>query len=438
MTTTATYNKSAWLGNYPAHWQVLRIKNIFSEIEDRSTSGNEELLSVSHYTGITLKRDSLENEDDFISNAETLEGYKRVAKGDLVINIMLAWNGSLGISPFDGITSPAYCVYRTKENNNSEYFGYLFATNLLKTEFRKKSTGIIDSRLRLYSDKFFSIFSVVPPVEEQNQIVEYIKTQSQKINHFIAKKQQFIALLKEQRQSIINEAVTKGINKKVKLKDSGIKWLGNIPEQWEIKRLKNCINGKLKYGANESGYEYNPNWYRYIRITDFTKEGLLDEHNKLSLPIEIGVEYELADGDILFARSGATVGKTFQFRFVSDEEKYCYAGYLIKASPNENIILSDFLMEYTNSIVFENWKNSIFSKATIENIGADKYCVLKIPIPPITEQKEILDFIKTETVIIDTAIAKTEREIELIKEYKEAMIAEAVMGKVNFNKQANK
>ncbi len=217
MTTTATYNKSAWLGNYPAHWQVLRIKNIFSEIEDRSTSGNEELLSVSHYTGVTLKRDSLENEDDFISNAETLEGYKRVAKGDLVINIMLAWNGSLGISPFDGITSPAYCVYRAKENNNPEYFGYLFATNLLKTEFRKKSTGIIDSRLRLYSDKFFSIFSVVPPVEEQNQIVEYIKTQSLKINHFIAKKQQFIALLKEQRQSVINDKLK--INaKKIKIK----------------------------------------------------------------------------------------------------------------------------------------------------------------------------------------------------------------------------
>ena len=251
MTTTATYNKSAWLGNYPAHWQVLRIKNIFSEIEDRSTSGNEELLSVSHYTGITLKRDSLENEDDFISNAETLEGYKRVAKGDLVINIMLAWNGSLGISPFDGITSPAYCVYRAKENNNPEYFGYLFATNLLKTEFRKKSTGIIDSRLRLYSDKFFSIFSVVPPVVEQNKIVEYIKTQSDKINHFIAKKQQFIALLKEQRQSVINDAVTKGINKNVKLTDSGIKWLGNIPAHWEVKRIKN-ISSVISKGTTPS------------------------------------------------------------------------------------------------------------------------------------------------------------------------------------------
>jgi type I restriction enzyme, S subunit len=436
MTNTTTYNKTAWLGNYPAHWQVLRIKNIFSEIEDRSTSGSEDLLSVSHYTGVTLKRDSLNSEDDFISNAETLEGYKKVAQGDLVINIMLAWNGSLGISPYDGITSPAYCVYRAKENNNPEYFGYLFASNLLKTEFRKKSTGIIDSRLRLYSDKFFSIFSVVPPIAEQNQIVEYIKTQSQKINHFISKKQQFITLLKEQRQSVINEAVTKGIDKKVKLKDSGIKWLGNIPEHWEVRRLKNCINGKLRYGANESGYEYNPSWYRYIRITDFTKEGFLDEHNKLSLPIEIGVEYELADGDILFARSGATVGKTFQFRFVSDEEKYCYAGYLIKASPNESIILSNFLMEYTNSIVFENWKNSIFNKATIENIGADKYCVLKVPVPPITEQKQILDFIKTETATIDTAIAKTVREIELIKEYKEAMIAEAVLGKIHLSHSA--
>src|SRR5437763_1393128 len=91
-----------WLGEYPSHWQVLRIKNLFREIDNRSVNGDEELLSVSQYTGITPKRDSLENEDDFISNAETLENYKKVAVGDLVINIMLAWNGSLGISPYDG------------------------------------------------------------------------------------------------------------------------------------------------------------------------------------------------------------------------------------------------------------------------------------------------------------------------------------------------
>ncbi|NDB82873.1 MAG: restriction endonuclease subunit S [Alphaproteobacteria bacterium] len=311
MTTTATYNKSAWLGNYPAHWQVLRIKNIFSEIEDRSTSGNEELLSVSHYTGITLKRDSLENEDDFISNAETLEGYKRVAKGDLVINIMLAWNGSLGISPFDGITSPAYCVYRAKENNNPEYFGYLFASNLLKTEFRKKSTGIIDSRLRLYSDKFFSIFSVVPPVEEQNKIVEYIKTQSQKINHFIAKKQQFIALLKEQRQSVITKAITKGVNDKASFKPSNIEWLGDIPTHWKLLKLKYV-------GESFIGLTYSPS-----EIVD-EGEGTLVlrssniQNGKYTLDDNVFVNKEISDklttkiGDILLcSRNGSAdlIGK---------------------------------------------------------------------------------------------------------------------------------
>lgn len=432
MTATAIQNnKTAWLGEFPSHWQVLRIKNLFQEMDSRSETGTEELLSVSHYTGVTLKRESLENEDDHISNAESLVGYKLVAKGDLVINIMLAWNGSLGISPFDGMTSPAYCVYRIKGNNNPEYFGYLFTTNLFKAEFRRNSTGIIDSRLRLYSDKFFSIFSIVPPREEQDAIVKHIKEQSGKISQFIQKKEKFIELLKEQKQTIISEAIIKGIYPSVEMKSTNIEWLGDVPVHWEIRRLKECLIGKLKYGANESGEEFNPSWYRYIRITDFNKEGFLDDENKLSLPIEIGAEYELADGDILFARSGATVGKTFQFRFVSDEEKYCYAGYLIKATPDENIILSDYLMNYTNSVAFENWKNSIFNKATIENIGADKYSVLKVPIPPVDEQQEILQYIKNETATIDTAISKAQYEIELIREYKEAMISEAVMGNIN-------
>ena len=168
MIATAIENtKTAWLGEFPAHWEVLRIKNLFQEMDSRSETGSEELLSVSHYTGVTLKRESLENEDDHLSNAESLVGYKLVQQNDLVINIMLAWNGSLGISPYNGMTSPAYCVYRIKGDNNPEYFGYLFTTNLFKAEFRRNSTGIIDSRLRLYSDKFFSIFSVVPPKDEQ-------------------------------------------------------------------------------------------------------------------------------------------------------------------------------------------------------------------------------------------------------------------------------
>lgn len=429
---------ATWLSTVPQHWKTLRIKNLFAEIDERSETGEEELLSVSHYTGVTKKRDSLENEDDFISNAKTLVGYKKVAENDLVSNIMLAWNGSLGISKYEGITSPAYCVYRIKGDNNPHYYGYLFSTAIMKAEFRKKSFGIIDSRLRLYSDKFFSIPVTVPPKDEQDQIVNYIKAKSKKIKHFIQKKQAFIELLKEQRQAVISKAVTKGINPDVTLKDSGIQWLGDIPEHWGIRRLKFCLEEKLKYGANESGFEYNPDWYRYIRITDFSKGGILSEENKLFLPVEIGKEYELKDGDILFARSGATVGKTYQFKKQDDSEKYCYAGYLIKATPDGEIVSSDFLMLYSESLAFENWKNSIFNKATIENIGADKYSVLPITIPPKEEQADIIQFIKAETAKIDQTIAKAEKEIELIKEYREAMIAEAVFGKLDIKVHTKK
>ncbi|WP_295235060.1 restriction endonuclease subunit S [Sediminibacterium sp.] len=419
MTTTATYNKSAWLGNYPAHWQVLRIKNIFSEIEDRSTSGNEELLSVSHYTGVTLKRDSLENEDDFISNAETLEGYKRVAKGDLVINIMLAWNGSLGISPFDGITSPAYCVYRAKENNNPEYFGYLFATNLLKTEFRKKSTGIIDSRLRLYSDKFFSIFSVVPPVEEQNKIVEYIKTQSQKINHFIAKKQQFIALLKEQRQSVINEAVTKGGN------------------NWITKRLKYISD--LRFSNVDKHTIEGEEIVRLCNYVDVYKNDFITNDMELMVASATLAEidkFSVLKNDIIITKDSETPEDIAVPTLVIEDLENVVCGYhlaLIRA--DETQILSEYLFR-----VFQSKKiNSHFrigaTGVTRVGLSLDDITGVSIPFPKsLSEQTQIINHIKTETTTIDTAIAKTLKEIELIKEYKEAMIAEAVMGKVNFNK----
>ena len=113
-----------WLGEIPEHWKFQRIKHVFREIDERTVSGDEELLSVSHYTGVTPRKDSLESENDLLTNAATLEGYKKVAINDLVINIMLAWNGSLGISAYNGITSPAYCVYRAKNINefHSKYF----------------------------------------------------------------------------------------------------------------------------------------------------------------------------------------------------------------------------------------------------------------------------------------------------------------------------
>lgn len=408
MIATAVENtKTAWLGEFPAHWEVLRIKNLFQEMDSRSETGNEELLSVSHYTGVTLKRESLENEDDYLTNAESLVGYKLVQQGDLVINIMLAWNGSLGISPHNGITSPAYCVYRIKGDNNPEYFGYLFTTNLFKAEFRRNSTGIIDSRLRLYSDKFFSIFSVVPPKNEQDQIVQYIKAQEEKINLFIQKKQRFIELLKEQRLSIVNNYVT------------------SETKNWIWLRLKDIVtvNDEALIEKTEDDF-----LIRYIDIGNVNSYGDIAEIQ----------EYEFKDAPSRarrIVRKGDVIISTVRTYLKaitlieSDEENLIASTGFAVLRPKENV-----LSEYLNFAL----RAEYFIGSVIQNsygvsypaINSSTLSSLKIVIPKsTTEQEEIINKIKTETATIDTAIAKAEREIELIREYKEAMISEAVMGK---------
>lgn len=398
---------SKWLGDFPDHWEVLRIKNLFQEMDSRSETGSEELLSVSHYTGVTLKRESLENEDDHLTNAESLVGYKLVQAGDLVINIMLAWNGSLGISPYNGITSPAYCVYRIKGDNNPEYFGYLFATNLFKAEFRRHSTGIIDSRLRLYSDKFFSIFTLVPPKDEQDEIVQYIKAQEEKINLFIQKKQRFIDLLKEQRLSIVNNYVT------------------SETESWIWLRLKDIVTVNDEALTEKTEDDF---LIRYIDIGNVNSYGDIAEIQ----------EYEFKDAPSRsrrIVRKGDVIISTVRTYLKaitlieSDEENLIASTGFAVLRPKENV-LSEYLnfalrAEYFISSVIQNSYGVSYPAINSSTLSS-----LKIVVPKSTsEQREIINKIKSETATIDTAITKAEREIELLREYKEAMIAEAVLGK---------
>lgn len=406
--TKSLTNNKVWLGEFPAHWRLLRIKNLFQEMDSRSETGSEELLSVSHYTGVTQKRESLENEDDHLTNAESLVGYKLVQKDDLVINIMLAWNGSLGISPYNGITSPAYCVYRIKGDNNPEYFGYLFGTNLFKAEFRRNSTGIIDSRLRLYSDKFFSIFSVVPPKPEQDEIVQYIKAKEEKINRFIEKKQRFIELLKEQRLSIINNMLQ--INAKKM-------------------RLKFCVT-KVGSGVTPRGGAeiYQDEGIIFLRSQNVHNDGLRLE-NVSYISEEINSEMkgsEVQFNDVLINVTGASIGRCFVFDIVAPANVNQHVCIM---RPIQEVINPEFLMLQLQSEKIQTIINMV-EGASREGLTNKDIKNFPLFVPPIEEQKQIVAHIKTETATIGTAIAKAEREIELISEYKEAMIAEAVMGKI--------
>jgi len=239
MQTYTHYKDSGidWIGPIPEHWEIRRFKYLFNEINERSIDGNEDLLSVSQYTGVTKKSDKIDD-GDLLTNASTLEGYKKVRKHQLVSNIMLAWNGSLAFSEYNGITSPAYCIYELKHDDVYKYFHYLFKTDLYKSEFKRNSSGVIESRLRLYTDDFFSIWSVLPPIQEQEAIAKFLDDKTAKIDALVQTKEQQIEKLKELRQAKIHQAVTKGLDANVPTKDSGVDWIGEIPKHWEVKRLK--------------------------------------------------------------------------------------------------------------------------------------------------------------------------------------------------------
>ncbi|MFO0369564.1 MAG: restriction endonuclease subunit S, partial [Armatimonadota bacterium] len=226
----------SWIPNIPSHWDVKRAKLILREVDSRSANGDEVLLSVSQYTGVTPRR-TRDNSDEQDTRSERLVGYKKVAAGDLVVNIMLAWNGSLGASKFDGVVSPAYCVYRFEGDNQPDYYHHLLRTDAYNGRIKVDSRGVVDSRLRLYSENLFRVELPVPPPDEQAQIVRFIRHLDQRVNRLIKTKRRLIELLNEQKQAIIHRAVTRGLDPTVPLKPSGIDWLGDVPEHWTIRKV---------------------------------------------------------------------------------------------------------------------------------------------------------------------------------------------------------
>lgn len=196
-----------WIGMIPEHWEVKRMKEIFSERKEVSLTGKEGLLSVSEYYGVARRKDKMTSDEEFESRAESLVGYKICKANDLVMNIMLAWKTGLGISDYDGIVSPAYAVYKGKDIV-PHFYHYLLRTGLYVTEYKRHSKGIIDSRLRLYNDRFNNVIAIYPPIAEQQEIATYLDTKCSEIDKAIDNLGKQIEALKRLKRSLINEVVT--------------------------------------------------------------------------------------------------------------------------------------------------------------------------------------------------------------------------------------
>lgn len=413
----------AWIGVIPEHWEVKFIKSIFVENKEICNDKRLTLLSLSQYTGIKPK-----SETDIATShiAESYEGYKLVKKGQFVMNIMLAWNGSYAVSNYEGMISPAYCVFDFRGKSIKQYYHYLLRLSGYSEAFKTRSKGIIDSRLRLYPESFYKFSTIIPPLAEQQAIADYLDRRCSEIDELIALQEEMITKLQSYKQSVITEAVTRGLDKNVPLKDSDIDWIGKIPEHWNCTAFKRLLLEPMQYGANEPAEECDYNNPRYIRITDIKEDRTLRDDTFKSLPLEKAKDYILSKGDLLFARSGATVGKTFLY---NEDNAACFAGYLIKAKCNKKKLVPNFVFYYTLSNIYQKWKNSIFIQSTIQNIGADKYSSMPIIVPPLAEQQAIADYLDQRCSEIDELIALKQQKIKKLKEYKKSLIFECVTGK---------
>lgn len=415
----------AWIGAVPSDYRTASIGSLFTIKKDIIEREPETVLSITQ-TGIRPK-DLSSNEGQ---NASSYAHYQIVNVGDFAMNHMDLLTGWIDISKYEGVTSPDYRVFTLSDKEMSaDYFLRVFQYYYTNKVFFGFGQGVATlGRWRLPAINFKKIDVPVPPVLEQQRIVSAIDEKVGKVDALIANVQAQIEKLKDYKQSVITEVVTKGLDPAVPMKDSGIEWVGIIAETHTIFRLKYLLDSPMQYGANESGDKFIEDSVRYIRITDITADGKLknDENNQY-LPLDAADGYILKDKDVLFARSGGTVGKSFLY-----QEGYgtsAFAGYLIKAECDQSALLPEYLIYYSQSSLYELWKNMIFIQATIQNIGANKYSNMEIPVPSIDEQATIVEYLEGKCAQIDRLIAIKQAKIEKLEQYKRSLIYEYVTGK---------
>lgn len=408
-----------WIGRIPVEWKVERLKSLFVERNQRDCKGKT-LLSVSQYFGIRPKSET-DLADSHI--AVSYDDYKVVYKGDFVMNIMLAWNGSYAVSDYDGMVSPAYCVFKFRKDCNKKYYHYLLRTDGYPSAFKTLSRGVIDSRLRLYPEQFYTFPVVVPSIREQQRIADFLDAKVAEIDALIVLQEQMIAQLTDYKQSVITEAVTKGLNTDIQLVPSGIDWIGDIPEHWRIDKVIRCFqkigSGTTPKSTDDNLFQGDINWLQsgdinggdLYEASKHISEQTLAKYSALSVyqaPFIIIAMYGASVGNISISHIDACVnqaccvlsGSKLDFNFVF---------YALKSAKPYLIYRAE--------------------GGGQPNISQDKLKTLWIPRPPMNEQHTIAEYLDEKCGEIDILISTKRQKIETLKDYKKSVIYEAVTGK---------
>ena len=420
-----SYKKSGveWLGDVPEHWESNRLKKYLIERNEKNSPiKTDNLLSVTMYQGVIPVSEKQGNGGN--KPKENLEHYKISYPNDIVLNSMNVIVGSVGLNKYTGLISPAYyALYNRNKNNNIKFFSYIFHNPFFQKGlfglgngimYKESEDGKLNTiRLKIPMEKLNQVVLPCPSISEQNQIVAFLDTETARIDNLVAKQEKLIELLEEQRKSIISHAVTKGLNPNAPMKDSGVEWLGDVPESWveqKIKFISKLINEKTSQKSNVIALENIESWTgKYIETeSSFESDAVKFKKN-----------------DVLFGKLRPYLAKVY---LVENQGEAVGDIYVLR--PNK-LIHPQFLKFFMLSEKFIDYVNSSTNGTKMPRANWDFIGCISIFLPHIKVQHEIVEYLESAVLKIELIINKQISLIEKLKEYRSSVISHAVTGKID-------
>mgnify|MGYP000903456310 CR=1 FL=1 len=425
-----------WMNDLPNGWGVRRLAYLGEFLKGRGIArenitddGVPAILYGDIYTQYDVKTDRLVK----FTTAEVAEGSEPIQYGDLLLTGSGETKEDIGKCVAYLGKERAYAggdvIILRQDQVDSLFLSYVL--NSAPSVAQKTQMGKGEIIVHIYSSDLRNLVFALPPLTTQRRIASYLNEETARIDALVKAKQEMLALLEKKRAALVSQAVTKGLDLKVQMKDSGIEWLGEIPEHWEVRRFKFLTTERLMYGANEAAEEIEPTWPRYVRITDVTEQGTLRDETFRSLAPEIAAPYLLQEGDILFARSGATVGKSF--RYQQQWGVACFAGYLIRMRCDLEQVSPEYVELFTTTPAYWAQVGAGTIQATIPNFSAEKYGDVVMPLPSLKEQRAIVKRVAHEGEPLKRMEAAITESIGFLARRRAALITAAVTGRMNIN-----
>lgn len=420
-----------WLGNIPSHWEIVPVGRLFTRLK-RTGFPDQELLSVYRDYGVIPKSSRDDNNN---KPSDDLGQYQLVNPNDLVMNKMKAWQGSIAISEYEGIVSPAYFVYQPLRSLFKralpKYVHYLLRNPRYIAQYLRQSKGIRVNQWDLDPEEFQRIELVLPPKSEQNQIFKFLDHETAKIDTLIEKQQQLIQLLKEKRQAVISHAVTKGLDPNVPMKDSGVEWLGEVPEHWTLKSYRHAsriYRGKFGHRPRNDPAFYDGE-YPFIQTGDVARaEKFITTYSQTLNEKGKEVSQLFPKGTLMMAIA-ANIGDLAILGF----EAYA-PDSVVGFKPNDDIDLE--FLRYSFMAALPALEQTS-TQSTQANLNVERIGAVQGVFPSLDDQQKIVSYLDDMLNKYSVIEKEMNNAIELLQERRTALISAAVTGKIDVRNWQN-